>query len=95
MDIENIYRISNLFCVWPWEQFQIDSDGDIFFNCFCDRTKKIFGNIKEQTILGLWNSKKVVNFRRKIIDNNYKDICNKMCIENNVHKKDIICLKKN
>lgn len=90
LDIENICNISNLFCVWPWEQFQIDSDGDIFFNCFCDRTKKIFGNIKEQTILGLWNSEKVVKFRRKIIDNNCKNICNKMCIVNNVHRKDIV-----
>jgi MoaA/NifB/PqqE/SkfB family radical SAM enzyme len=87
VDIENISKMNNLFCRWPWEQFLIDVEGDIFFNCFC---QKIFGTVKQSSILNLWNSKEVMDFRRKIINNDYKDVCNKMCVLDNVHRKNII-----
>ncbi|MBN1914138.1 MAG: radical SAM protein [Candidatus Omnitrophica bacterium] len=69
-----------LFCLYPWKALWIKSEhnnGDIFPECWC---KENVGNIDQDSLLQAWNSIKMQQYRKRIIDKD-RTLCNKNCLE--------------
>jgi radical SAM protein with 4Fe4S-binding SPASM domain len=72
--IQSIGIRKNIFCLQPWTTIIINSDGGIFV---CNNHEDgDFGNLKEHTLLEIWNNKKYQNLRKRILQPNPKNtIC--------------------
>lgn len=63
-------------CRWPWESFYITTDGYICPCCIaCDPGVINFGNIREQSIVNIWNSEEYMEFRRRIKSGDIPSFC--------------------
>ncbi|GEM_PF-3788457 len=68
--IEKDIKKEKIFCVAPWKLLCIERDS-MSFSAFCDRI--------EYTKGGLWNSRAIVELRKKILNDNLPDCCNVTC----------------
>ena len=71
---------SGPFCILPFSQIVVDAFGD----CYpCEAVRGItsfcMGNIKQQTISEIWNSKKIKKIRVDMINGVRNEICDKNC----------------
>jgi radical SAM protein with 4Fe4S-binding SPASM domain len=65
----------DFICIQPWINAIINSDGNL---CVCNNQEDDnFGNVIEQDLFKLWNSKKLVDLRKNMLDGKKLDI--KMC----------------
>ncbi|MBU4501895.1 MAG: radical SAM protein [Nanoarchaeota archaeon] len=63
-------------CPWPWESCYITTDGYVVPCCIIANPEVInFGNILDKPFKEIWNSKKYVEFRDKIKDNEIPSYC--------------------
>lgn len=60
------------FCRDPWESLKIGSNGDTTICCYANRT---FGNIFEQSVDQIWNSKDVQQYRKTVNTENPPKPC--------------------
>jgi len=77
-------REERLLCYAPWQQMFIEWGGDVFPHCLCiedgpNESKKI-GSVLEESLTEIWNGKKMQLFRKKIIDNDFLNLCNPDCV---------------
>lgn len=70
----------DIFCYLPWKQLNIDPDGDVRPGCLC-MTK--VGSVMGNSILDIWNSQKMQEYRDKILRGNL-NICSAECANGNV-----------
>ena len=69
-------KLSSGICNYLWEEATVNVDGSMVSCCRDAHGKYVFGNLKEQNISKIWNSPKMVNFRKTILNNkNRIDIC--------------------
>lgn len=72
------------FCYAPWEELFIEWGGQVYPHCLClqdgPNEKRAIGSILENSLTEIWNSPKMQAFRRKIIGNDFGDICSPDCI---------------
>jgi MoaA/NifB/PqqE/SkfB family radical SAM enzyme len=63
-NIEEIFIPSKFKCPYPWQRFIVLANGNVM-TCSCGSiyTEKIIGNIRNQSIEALWNSKKMKYLR--------------------------------
>lgn len=66
-----------LSCHIPWKRLFIASNGDVYPNCFC---KVPIGNLTNNSLASVWNSKKMLEYRTNIINNTRKKICSDDCL---------------
>jgi len=64
-------------CRMLWDMMIIGWDGTVSPCCFDIKRKMKMGNIKGKEILEIWNNKKFITMREKIIKMQYKDL--KLC----------------
>ena len=64
-------------CDRPLDQAVILADGSMVLCCRDWNREAIIGNVKESSIEQLWKSSKMMEYQKKIIENNYKEI--KLC----------------
>ena len=59
------------FCTRPFEEVEIHINGNVY-TC-CPNWNKFYsiGNIMEDSFEDIWNSPKVVEFRKRILENDY------------------------
>ena len=63
-------------CKWPWTSMMIDSTGSVIPCCvIADAETLNFGNVFEQKIDKIWNSKEYKEFRRQHKDGDIPEIC--------------------
>lgn len=67
----------SLSCHIPWKRLFIASNGDVYPNCFC---KIPIGNLTKNSLSELWNSKTMIEYRTRIIDNNRNKFCSDDCL---------------
>jgi len=67
-------------CFLPWQQIAIDQDGQVRPGCLC---KTNIGNVLENSILEIWNSSKMQEYRNTILSDS-PDLCSIDCIEGKV-----------
>jgi len=67
-----------LFCLQPWKAMWIDASktGGIFPDCTC---LKEIGNIYKDSLLSVWNNKKMQEYRQRILRNDFLNFCNRNC----------------
>ena len=58
----------NLSCIIPYRQLSISFDGTIAFCCLDSDFKDPIGNVNSSSISELWNSKKMVEYRRLLAE---------------------------
>lgn len=80
--------LEKLFCHAPWQRLYIDMLGKVRPDCLCPEVKDI-GNLQTSSIEELWNSKKLIEYRRKIVAGNYKEFCNPDCVYGRVPEKNL------
>jgi radical SAM protein with 4Fe4S-binding SPASM domain len=86
----NKYKINQKnVCIEPWRGFVICWNGDVVLCCNDYNSKIKLGNLRNQKINEIWNSKEMQLIREKFINCNYNnDLCRFCEIhENNFNKK--------
>jgi MoaA/NifB/PqqE/SkfB family radical SAM enzyme len=63
-------------CRLPWTELYITERGDVLVCC---TSKTYLGNINEQSITEIWNSKELVALRKRILKGNYVKDCKINC----------------
>jgi len=66
----------------PIDQININVDGEVLFCCHDYLAKHTFGNVSNEDLYNIWNSKKYVNFRRLIEDGKFPYKMCKICTGN-------------
>lgn len=82
--------LKNYICNKPFENFEISSDGKVFF-CCPDWLDKPIGNIHENSFDEIWNSESASLIRNSIADGSYKYCNQKTCpyiVARNLKNKD-------
>lgn len=70
--------LNPLICFWPWQQLFINDDGTVKPDPYCSIE---IGSVLDSTLDELWNNEIMQNYRKKILDNKYKNWCNEDCID--------------
>jgi len=79
--LQNKSHYASQYCEFPWTSLTIMSNGDVV-PCTQDYDNEmIFGNIKENSLEDIWNSKKYEEFRSWHVDGNFPagNKCNERC----------------
>jgi radical SAM protein with 4Fe4S-binding SPASM domain len=54
-------------CVEPWQDFVVNYRGDVVACCYDLKYQCIVGNVKKQSIMDIWNGKKMQDLRRILV----------------------------
>ncbi len=74
-----------IICYAPWQRLVIDSEGQVRPFVFC--LNKWIGNTDQSSLEEIWNSEGMQEYRKKIINHDYMDICQPECISGQVADK--------
>lgn len=66
--------ISNTFCILPWIHFYTNPDGSVLPCCIGNHRKPL-GNVRENSIVEVWNSEKYKSMRQKMLAGERCDEC--------------------
>jgi len=61
-------------CSVPWRHYGIQSNGDVRACVFDYDSRYIVGNANETDVIELWNSERLMEFRKAVIERRYKDL---------------------
>lgn len=61
-------------CLWPWSNPHIKWNGDLVPCCQDADASYVLGNLRETSLAELWNSEKMVELRRKLIEGRYAEV---------------------
>jgi MoaA/NifB/PqqE/SkfB family radical SAM enzyme len=75
---ENMDENGGLLCHMPWKRMVINPAGYVCPACHC---KEMVGNVTEDTLDDIWNNNLMQRYRQKLVNRNYKDLCNQDCIK--------------
>lgn len=76
-------KLAGPVCDYLWEEVTVNVDGSVVPCCRDAQGKYGFGNLKKNKLSKIWNSKKLVDFRKNILRNKNKiDIC-RLCSGSN------------
>ncbi|HLD30316.1 MAG TPA: radical SAM protein, partial [bacterium] len=64
-------------CYLPWEYLFIDGSGNVFPYCFCPEA---LGNLKQFSLLDLWNNEKMRHYRTVLAGGSENNICSRNCL---------------
>ena len=94
-EVEVSSKSDGLFCYLPWQQVLIYPDGNVRFGCFCSDP---IGNVLENSLDQIWNSREAQAYREKISSSTYQDLCGLRCVQGRISLRlrkvgeDKICL---
>lgn len=69
-----------MFCYLPWQQLNIDPGGEVRPGCLCS---KPIGNIEQDSILDIWNSLNMQEYRKRVLCNP-QNWCNNDCLNGSI-----------
>jgi radical SAM protein with 4Fe4S-binding SPASM domain len=72
------------YCLYPWARVVISPYGEVFPCVSLSMINADMGNIKNESIMAIWNGKKFTEFRKKLKKHGLFPICSKCCVINNV-----------
>ncbi len=78
-------RKNRMLCYAPWQRLLLDCNGQVRPFAFC--LKKYVGNTDKMSLAEIWNGERMRYYRRKLANNNYKDLCQPECISGQVRDK--------
>ncbi|MBN2407417.1 MAG: radical SAM protein [Elusimicrobia bacterium] len=74
-----------LLCYWPWKHMFIEAEGWVRPYAIC--TGEYVGNVLDNSLQEIWNSEKMQEYRRSIIENRPQDICDPRCFSGVMSKE--------
>ncbi len=77
-------RGDSFFCYLPWQQILIEPYGHVKFGCWCADP---IGNIMNESIEEIWNSKTAQIYRQKIANNDYQHLCDSRCLKGDIPRQ--------
>lgn len=72
-----------IFCFWPWQHIFIDVGGQVKPHCLCH--KKI-GDVNTNDLSEIWNTVSMMEYRRRIINQDHRGLCNSICISSKISR---------
>lgn len=82
------HKDEKLFCHAPWQRLYIDCGGNVRPDCLCLPERPV-GNLLENTLEQIWNNEKIKEYRRKIVNHDYQNLCNPDCVWGRVPEKNL------
>ena len=76
-------KTKNMLCHLPWYSLTLDFDGSVRPDCQCSISKNV-GHLRDCSINEIWNNEQMQYYRKKIINNDYEDLCSDNCIKNRI-----------
>lgn len=70
-------KTNQILCYWPWKSLYILRDGKVKPYGFCEEH---IGDINQDSLRNIWNSKTMQTYRQKLFDAIYSDWCSTRCI---------------
>ncbi|HLD30023.1 MAG TPA: radical SAM protein [bacterium] len=68
---------SALLCHWPWKSLYALNEGKVKPYGFCE---KEVGKITEDSLMGIWNNKRMQEYRDKLLSGSVEDFCSTRCV---------------
>ena len=81
---QNDKKRSRMICYAPWQRLLLDNDGQVRPYAICT---KWIGHTKEYSLSQMWNNEAMQMYRRKIANNDFKDLCQPECISGQIRNK--------
>ena len=75
---------NRMICYAPWQRLLLDNDGQVRPYAICT---KWIGHTKEYSLAQMWNNEAMQMYRRKIANNNFRDLCQPECISGQIRNK--------
>jgi radical SAM protein with 4Fe4S-binding SPASM domain len=79
LDVGNRPSVDNFRCTQPWQRLYIRGNGDVTVCCAQFNSYLVIGNIKDDSLYKLWNSKKMKDFRLMHKEGRYYE--NPVCLK--------------
>lgn len=70
-NVKNFSHYEKQYCEYPWTSLTIMADGNVVPCTQISNNEIVLGNVKENTLEEIWNSKKYKNFRQMHIDGKF------------------------
>jgi MoaA/NifB/PqqE/SkfB family radical SAM enzyme len=78
-------RVNNrMICYAPWQRLLLDNDGQVRPYAICT---KWVGHTKDYSLAQMWNNDAMQMYRRKIANNDFRDLCQPECISGQIRNK--------
>lgn len=80
-DLENMSHYASQYCEYPWTSLTVMADGNVVPCTQISNNEIVLGNVNENTLEEIWNSKKYKEFRKMHVTGNFpaKHKCNHSC----------------
>lgn len=75
---------NRMICYAPWQRLLLDNDGQVRPYAMCT---KWIGHTKDYSLAQMWNNEAMQMYRRKIANNNFRDLCQPECISGQIREK--------
>jgi hypothetical protein len=69
-----------LYCRLPWRKITFNTHYNFSPDCQCKKSE----SFKDKSVLECWNSNLMQEYRKKILDKSFNDICKKNCSLRNI-----------
>ena len=78
-------RVNNrMICYAPWQRLLLDNDGQVRPYAICT---KWVAHTKDYSLAQMWNTEAMQMYRRKIANNDFRDLCQPECISGQIRNK--------
>lgn len=75
-----------VICYLPWQQMFMTPDRKLKPGCYCSLD---LGDINKNSLFEIWNSQAMQLYRKKLLDNDYRDLCDSACVSGVIPQKEL------
>jgi MoaA/NifB/PqqE/SkfB family radical SAM enzyme len=75
---------NRMICYAPWQRLLLDNDGQVRPYAICT---KWIGHTKDYSLAQMWNNEAMQMYRRKLANNDFRDLCQPECIAGQLRNK--------
>jgi len=74
-DLSTLLKDNKTFCMFPWIHLYVNTDGEAY-PCCTTKYENPIGNVRDNTLVELWNNDKMKEVRKKLLAGEYVEGCN-------------------
>jgi MoaA/NifB/PqqE/SkfB family radical SAM enzyme len=82
----HIKKNKEVICYLPWQQMFMTPDHKLKPGCYCVQE---LGDIDNNSLGEIWNGPVMQLYRRKLLDSDYKDLCDSACVTGVIPTKEL------
>ncbi|MBU1125084.1 MAG: SPASM domain-containing protein, partial [Candidatus Omnitrophica bacterium] len=79
-------KTKDILCYLPWQQMFMTPDHKFKPGCYC---RQDLGDSNLYSLEELWNSEVMQRYRQKLLDHQYADICEGVCVSGVIPSKEL------